>query len=117
MWYACRLYADRQRLSAMVVENLLPSSEGGEEGDSPLSLNTITLQLEENLKEEQRFNCRMLYTVFKLGLNPVQVSSTVPTCRGGYCSRCYKYVAMQYTRQAQSSCHPSQGTILAGLIC
>lgn len=74
-----RLYSDRQRLSAMVVENLLPSSEGGEEGapaHGPQSLNTITLQLEENLKEEQRFNCRMLYTVFKLGLNPVQVSST-----------------------------------------
>ena len=72
-----RLYADRQRLSAMVVENLLPSNEGVEEGDTasgPQNLNTITLQLEENLKEEQRFNCCMLYTVFKLGLNPVQVS-------------------------------------------
>lgn len=67
----------------MVVENLLPSSEGGEEGDlarGPQSLNTITLQLEENLKEEQRFNCRMLYTVFKLGLNPVQVSLTAWEC-------------------------------------
>lgn len=76
----CRLYADRQRLSAMVVENLLPSNGGLGEGDSasgPQSLNTITLQLEENLKEEQRFNCRMLYTVFKLGLNPVQVSTSV----------------------------------------
>lgn len=73
----CRLYADRQRLSGMVVENLLPSNGGVEEGDAasgPQNLNTITLQLEENLKEEQRFNCRMLYTVFKLGLNPVQVS-------------------------------------------
>ena len=61
----------------MVVENLLPSTGGVEDADSasgPQNLNTITLQLEENLKEEQRFNCRMLYTVFKLGLNPVQVS-------------------------------------------
>ena len=31
------------------------------------------LQLEENLKEEQRFNCTMLFTVFKFRLNPVQV--------------------------------------------
>ena len=93
----------------MVVENLLPSSEGGEEGDSPLSLNTITLQLEENLKEEQRFNCRMLYTVFKLGLNPVQVSSTAWTA----CSaknaevllfKAFHCVTMQYTRHALSSC-------------
>lgn len=72
----CRLYADRQRLSAMVVENLLPSDGGLEDGDpssGPQGLNTITMQLEENLKEEQRFNCRMLYSVFKVGLNPVQV--------------------------------------------
>ena len=66
----------------MVVENLLPSNEGGQEGDAssgPQNLNTITLQLEDNLKEEQRFNCRMLYTVFKLGLNPVQVSVSART--------------------------------------
>ncbi|KAL3154734.1 hypothetical protein ABBQ38_011282 [Trebouxia sp. C0009 RCD-2024] len=69
------LYADRQRLSALVVENLLPSDGGLEDGDpgsGPQGLNTITMQLEENLKEEQRFNCRMLYSVFKVGLNPVQ---------------------------------------------
>ena len=75
-----RLYADRQRLSAMVVENLLPSDGGMEEGDpgsGPQGLNAITMQLEENLKEEQRFNCRMLYSVFKVGLNPVQVRAEV----------------------------------------
>lgn len=60
----------------MVVENLLPS-HGGENVDpaaAPKNLNTITVQLEENLKQEQRFNCQMLYTVFKHCLNPVQVS-------------------------------------------
>lgn len=68
------VYADRQRLSAMVVDNLLPTN-GGENVDpttAPKSLNAITVQLEENLKEEQRFNCQMLYTVFKHCLNPVQ---------------------------------------------
>lgn len=68
------VYAERQRLSAMVVDNLLPS-DGGENRDptvAPKSLNAITVQLEENLKEEQRFNCQMLYTVFKHCLNPVQ---------------------------------------------
>lgn len=72
----CRVYADRQRLSGMVVDNLLPT-DGGENVDpttGPKSLNAITVQLEENLKEEQRFNCQMLYTVFKHCLNPVQVS-------------------------------------------
>ena len=73
----CRVYAERQRLSAMVVDNLLPS-DGGENMDptaAPKSLNAITVQLEENLKEEQRFNCQMLYTVFKRCLNPVQVTT------------------------------------------
>lgn len=62
----------------MVVENLLPT-DGGENVDptsAPKSLNAITVQLEENLKEEQRFNCQMLYTVFKHCLNPIQVSTT-----------------------------------------
>jgi len=69
------VYAERQRLSAMVVDHLLPS-DGSENRDptaAPKSLNAITVQLEENLKEEQRFNCQMLYTVFKHCLNPVQV--------------------------------------------
>ena len=73
----CRIYAERQRLSAMVVESLLPS-DGGENVDpgiAPKSLNAITLQLEENLKAEQRFSCQMLYTTFKHCLNPVQVRS------------------------------------------
>ena len=58
------------------MENLLPSA-GGENVDpasnGKTSLNQIMLQLEENLKEEQRFNCTMLFTVFKFRLNPVQV--------------------------------------------
>ena len=62
-------------VSAMLVENLLPS-DGGENVDpvaAPKNLNTVTVQLEENLKQEQRFSCQMLYTVFKHCLNPVQV--------------------------------------------
>ena len=52
-------------------------SDGGENidpaGNSKSDLNQIMLQLEENLKVEQRFNCEMLFTVFKYRLNPVQV--------------------------------------------
>lgn len=72
----CRIYAQRQDLSAKVLENLIPSD--APENIDPAStgkngLNDIMFQLEENLKEEQRFNCHMLFTTFKYLLNPVQV--------------------------------------------
>lgn len=72
----CRIFTKRQELSSAVVENLVPSDAAENidpAGNGKSSLNQIMLQLEENLKEEQRFNCTMLFTVFKYRLNPVQV--------------------------------------------
>lgn len=74
-----RIFTKRQELSAAVVENLLPSDAAENidpAGNGKTNLNQIMVDLEENLKEEQRFNCTMLFTVFKYRLNPVQVSLT-----------------------------------------
>lgn len=70
-----KIFTKRQELSAAVVENLLPSDAAENidpAGSGKTNLNQIMVDLEENLKEEQRFNCTMLFTVFKYRLNPVQ---------------------------------------------
>ena len=73
--WCCRLYGKRQELSTKLVENLVPSDGGAglDPASAPKALDAIATDLEENLKQEQRFNCQMLYAVFKHCLTPIQV--------------------------------------------